>query len=123
MAISGPTGTFVLLASQWHPTTLMISVTHRVESGGANEDRLLVERHGKRTVAIICDGAGNGGCRHQYSLSFISALMSRDGNNQLQTRHPGGEKLNFSSLWGFRTRGWRHPLLIKRMLATITPEI
>jgi sulfur-oxidizing protein SoxZ len=24
---------------------------------------------------------------------------------------------------GFRTRGWRHPLLIKRMLATITSEI
>jgi hypothetical protein len=33
-------------------------------------------------------------CRHQYSLSLISALMSRDGNKQLQTRHPGGEKLN-----------------------------
>src|SRR5229473_1819497 len=34
-------------------------------------------------------------CRHQYSPSFISALMSREGNKQLQTRHPGGEKLNF----------------------------
>jgi len=39
----------------------MISATHRVESGGANEDRLLVERRGARTIAIVCDGAGNGG--------------------------------------------------------------
>jgi hypothetical protein len=62
-------------------------------------------------------------CRFQYSLSFISALMSREGNKQLPTRHLSGQKLNFRSLCGFRTRGWRHPLLIKRMLATITPEI
>jgi serine/threonine protein phosphatase PrpC len=40
----------------------MISATHRVESGGANEDRLLVARRGERnTVCIVCDGAGNGG--------------------------------------------------------------
>ena len=37
-------------------------------------------------------------CRHQYSLSFISALMARDGNKQLQTRQLGGEKLNCRSL-------------------------
>lgn len=39
----------------------MITATHRVESAGANEDRLLVARHGERTLAIVCDGAGNGG--------------------------------------------------------------
>lgn len=39
----------------------VISITHRVESGGANEDRALVERRGERTLAIVCDGAGNGG--------------------------------------------------------------
>ena len=39
----------------------MISATYRVESGGPNEDRALVERRGQRTLAIICDGAGNGG--------------------------------------------------------------
>ncbi|MGH8144029.1 MAG: SpoIIE family protein phosphatase [Steroidobacteraceae bacterium] len=39
----------------------MISATHRIESGGANEDRLIVDRRGGRTLAIICDGAGNGG--------------------------------------------------------------
>ncbi len=39
----------------------MISATHRVESGGLNEDRLLVQRRGARTVAAVCDGAGNGG--------------------------------------------------------------
>jgi hypothetical protein len=35
--------------------------------------------------------------RFQYSLSFISALMARDGNKQLQTRPLGGEELNFRS--------------------------
>lgn len=39
----------------------MISATYRVESGDANEDRLLVERRGASTLAIVCDGAGNGG--------------------------------------------------------------
>ena len=39
----------------------MITATYRVESGGPNEDRLLVERRGNRTVAVVCDGAGNGG--------------------------------------------------------------
>jgi len=54
----------------------MISVTHRVEIGGANEDRLLVERHGKRTVAIICDGAGNGG-RGGMAADLAIAELSR----------------------------------------------
>jgi serine/threonine protein phosphatase PrpC len=54
----------------------MISVTHRVESGGANEDRLLVERHDKRTVAIICDGAGNGG-RGGMAADLAIAELSR----------------------------------------------
>ncbi|MGH8217670.1 MAG: PP2C family serine/threonine-protein phosphatase [Steroidobacteraceae bacterium] len=39
----------------------MLSAAYRVESGGANEDRVLVERRGQRTLAIVCDGAGNGG--------------------------------------------------------------
>jgi len=39
----------------------MISAAYRVESGGANEDRVLLERCGQRTLAIVCDGAGNGG--------------------------------------------------------------
>jgi hypothetical protein len=42
-------------------------------------------------------------CRFQYSLSFISALMARDGSKQLQTRQLGGEKSNCCSLYGFRT--------------------
>ncbi len=44
-----------------HTAAAMISVTQRVESAGPNEDRLLVTRRGDRTVAIVCDGAGNGG--------------------------------------------------------------
>lgn len=39
----------------------MISATHRVESGGSDEDRVLLDQDGKRTLAIVCDGAGNGG--------------------------------------------------------------
>jgi len=38
-----------------------VNVAYRVESSGPNEDRLLVERYGERTLAIVCDGAGNGG--------------------------------------------------------------
>jgi len=37
-------------------------------------------------------------CRFQYSLSFISALMARDGSKHLQKRQVGCEKLNFRSL-------------------------
>ena len=39
----------------------MISTAYRIESIASNEDRLLVRRRGERTVAIVCDGAGNGG--------------------------------------------------------------
>ena len=56
----------------------MISVTHRIESGGANEDRLLVERGGKRTVAIICDGAGNSG-RGGMAADLAIAELARIG--------------------------------------------
>jgi serine/threonine protein phosphatase PrpC len=41
---------------------IMISATYRVESGGWDEDRLLVVRRGERsTIAMVCDGAGNSG--------------------------------------------------------------
>jgi serine/threonine protein phosphatase PrpC len=56
----------------------MISATHRVESGGLNEDRLLVERRGERTVAIICDGAGNGG-RGALAAELAVAELARIG--------------------------------------------
>jgi hypothetical protein len=46
---------------------------------------------------------GSQWCRFQYSLSFISALMVREGNRQLPTRHLSGQKLNCRSLCGFRT--------------------
>jgi hypothetical protein len=44
-----------------------------------------------REYAVYRDG----GCRFQYSLSSISTLMSRDGDRQLQIRHPGGDGSNF----------------------------
>jgi hypothetical protein len=49
--------------------------------------------------------------------------MSREANKQLPTRHLSGQKLNSALYAASGPRGWRHPLLIKRMLATITPEI
>ena len=39
----------------------MITATSKVESGGLNEDRVFIDRRGQQTVAIVCDGAGNGG--------------------------------------------------------------
>lgn len=39
----------------------MITVKYKVENGGLNEDRILIEQRDKRTLAIVCDGAGNGG--------------------------------------------------------------
>lgn len=54
----------------------MISVAYRVESGGANEDRVLVERRGQRTLAIVCDGAGNGG-RGGLAADLAIAELSR----------------------------------------------
>ena len=54
----------------------MISATYCVESGGANEDRLLVERRGERTIAIICDGAGNGG-RGGLAAEFAIGELAR----------------------------------------------
>lgn len=43
-----------------------------------NEDRLLVERCGERTVAIICDGAGNGG-RGALAAELAVAELARIG--------------------------------------------
>lgn len=54
----------------------MISATHRIESGGANEDRLLVERRDDWTIAIVCDGAGNGG-RGAIAADLAIAELSR----------------------------------------------
>jgi Stage II sporulation protein E (SpoIIE) len=56
----------------------MISATLRVESGGPNEDRLLVERHGERTLAIVCDGAGNGG-KGAVAAELTVAELARIG--------------------------------------------
>ncbi len=41
-----------------------------------DEDRLLVERCGERTVAIICDGAGNGG-RGALAAELAVAELAR----------------------------------------------
>lgn len=56
----------------------MISATYRVESGGSNEDRLLVARHSERTLAIVCDGAGNGG-KGALAAELAVAELARIG--------------------------------------------
>jgi len=82
----------------------MIRATYRVESGGLNEDRILVERRGNRTVAIVCDGAGNGGrgglaadlaiaeLRRVWQAGFVDwvrALLAVD--QLLKSQAQGGE--------------------------------
>lgn len=82
----------------------MITANYRVESGGLNEDRVLVERRGKQTVAIVCDGAGNGGhgalaaelaiaeLRRAWQAGFVDwvrALLAVD--QLLKTQAQGGE--------------------------------
>lgn len=44
-----------------HRSRGMITATSRVESGGPNEDRIFVDRRGAQIIAVVCDGAGNGG--------------------------------------------------------------
>jgi hypothetical protein len=39
----------------------MLTVAHRAENGGSGEDRVLVENHGSRTLAVVADGAGGTG--------------------------------------------------------------
>lgn len=82
----------------------MINATSRVQSGGRNEDRLLVERVGGRTIAIVCDGAGNSGkggqaadlaiaelarCAKEGFVDWRRALLAVD--QLLLKEVPGGE--------------------------------
>ena len=60
----------------------MISVTYRVESAGPNEDRLLVRRRGERTIAIVCDGAGNGGrggLAAELAVDELARIIGQEG--------------------------------------------
>ena len=59
----------------------MLTVAHSVESGGRGEDRLLVERHGARTLAIVADGAGGmgGGAAAAAMACSIAAQRLRTG--------------------------------------------
>lgn len=60
----------------------MIAATYRVEGAGPNEDRLLVKRRGERTIAIVCDGAGNGGrgaLAADFAVSELSRIIDQEG--------------------------------------------
>lgn len=82
----------------------MITATYRVESGGPNEDRILVERRGNQSIAVVCDGAGNGGrgglaadlaiaeLRRVWQAGFVDwkrALLAVD--QMLKSKAQGGE--------------------------------
>jgi hypothetical protein len=71
------------------PTAFTEHAEHSVAAGNDLPDRSLISN-----IA---------GCRFQYSLSFISALMSRRRNKQLPTRHLSGQKTKFRSLCDFWT--------------------
>lgn len=59
----------------------MLTVAHRVENGGKGEDRLLVERFGTRTLAVVADGAGGtgGGAAAAAMACSIAAQRFRTG--------------------------------------------
>jgi len=59
----------------------MLTVAHRIENGGKGEDRLLVERYGTRTLAIVADGAGGmgGGAAAAAMACSIAAQKLRTG--------------------------------------------
>lgn len=61
---------------------MKIKATYRVENGSAGEDRAFVERVGDRTIAIICDGAGNGGrggVAADIAIKYLSELARGGG--------------------------------------------
>lgn len=60
----------------------MISATYRVESAGSNEDQLLIRRRGERTVAVVCDGAGNGGrgaLAAELAIDELARIIGQEG--------------------------------------------
>jgi PPM family protein phosphatase len=59
----------------------MLTVAQRVENGGKGEDRLLVERYGARTLAMVADGAGGmgGGAAAATMACSIAAKQLRTG--------------------------------------------
>ncbi|MBS0367529.1 MAG: SpoIIE family protein phosphatase [Proteobacteria bacterium] len=82
----------------------MISATCRVESGSAGEDRVLLEQHDGRTLAIVCDGAGNGGqggraadlaiaeLKRMWQAGFVDWVRAlRSVDQLLKSQAQGGE--------------------------------
>ncbi|MGC2030115.1 MAG: protein phosphatase 2C domain-containing protein [Steroidobacteraceae bacterium] len=62
----------------------MLTVVHKVESGGRGEDRVLVERFGARTLAVVADGAGGTGGGAAAAGMACSIAAQR-----LRTQGPG----------------------------------
>jgi hypothetical protein len=62
-------------------------------------------------------------CRRQHSLSFISASMSSKSGLPRSNRYRGAQKRVFAVFIAALGRGWRHRLLIRRLIATTTIEM
>jgi len=62
----------------------MLTVAHKVESGGRGEDRVLVERFGARTLAVVADGAGGTG-----SGAAAAGMACSIAAQRLRTQDPG----------------------------------
>jgi PPM family protein phosphatase len=62
----------------------MLTVAHNVESGGRGEDRVLVERFGARTLAVVADGAGGTG-----SGAAAAGMACSIAAQRLRTQGPG----------------------------------
>jgi hypothetical protein len=63
----------------------MLTVAHRVESGGRGEDRLAVEHCGSRTLAIVADGAGGmgGGAIAAEKACSLAVELMRSGSGSV----------------------------------------
>jgi serine/threonine protein phosphatase PrpC len=59
----------------------MLTIAHRLESGGKGEDRVLVQHYGSRTLAVVADGAGGtgGGAAAAAMACSIAAQKLRTG--------------------------------------------
>ncbi len=59
----------------------MLTIAHKLDSGGKGEDRVLVEHYGSRTLAVVADGAGGtgGGAAAAAMACSIAAQKLRTG--------------------------------------------
>jgi serine/threonine protein phosphatase PrpC len=55
----------------------MLTIAHKTENGGRNEDRVLIEHFGSRTLAVVADGAGGTGGGAAAAATACSLAVQR----------------------------------------------